>query len=341
MTTDPDDPLHHYDFRNRYPHVRFGTASDRYAGWVGQIYSDAVAAKAAPRQKVVGGTAFRESVLPADSVAEYFDHFDVLEIDHTFYTPLLAHDGTPTRTFHTLQAQADAAPEHARFLLKAPEEFVAPGLRRGGRFTHNPAYLDAEAYQQRFLLPARDLLGARLQGIIAEQGYLRKADSPRPRAFLAGLDRFFDPVAALGVVHHLEIRSPHLLGRALADWAAAAGVGIVLSHWTWLPPLRQQWDLAGARPAAADGSIVLRLLTPLRMNYAEAYTLAHPFNQRVEALANAVSAPEMVQDTLDITRQAARGGWTAWVIANNRAWGNAPKLLQTLAMRLGPPAPRP
>lgn len=29
-----------FDFRGIHPNARFGTASDRYAGWIGQIYPD-------------------------------------------------------------------------------------------------------------------------------------------------------------------------------------------------------------------------------------------------------------------------------------------------------------
>ena len=72
-------------FRHLHPQVKMGTASDRYAGWLGQIYTEErYQGRIGQRTKVVGEHTFTEEVLPVDSVAEYFEHFPVLEIDFTF-----------------------------------------------------------------------------------------------------------------------------------------------------------------------------------------------------------------------------------------------------------------
>ena len=81
--------LDKFQFRNLHPQVLIGTASDRYAGWLGQIYSqDRYQGRITKRTKIIGGKSFIEEVLPVDSVAEYFEHFTVLEIDFIFYRPL-------------------------------------------------------------------------------------------------------------------------------------------------------------------------------------------------------------------------------------------------------------
>ena len=56
-----------YDFRDLHPKVRIGTASDRYAGWIGQIYSEGLY-KISSRNSKVGGKSFKEEVLPVESV---------------------------------------------------------------------------------------------------------------------------------------------------------------------------------------------------------------------------------------------------------------------------------
>lgn len=77
-----------------------GTASDRYSGWVAQIYSEPrYQGRMVKRSKKIGGRSFEEVVLPVDSVREYFDHFEILELDYTFYSVLLDAAGEPTRTF--------------------------------------------------------------------------------------------------------------------------------------------------------------------------------------------------------------------------------------------------
>ena len=74
-----------YLFHGIHPHARFGTASDRYAGWIGQIYSESHRDGIKSRRRKMGGRTFEEQRVPVASVAEYFEHFDVLEIDYTFW----------------------------------------------------------------------------------------------------------------------------------------------------------------------------------------------------------------------------------------------------------------
>ena len=57
-------------------------------------------------------------------------------------------------------------------------------------------------------------------------------------------------------------------------WLEDRGLGFVFSHWTWLPPLRKQWELCGSRFTAANRHVVARLLTPLHLKYADAYAQA-------------------------------------------------------------------
>ena len=73
-----------FDFRGLHPHILLGTASDRYAGWLGQIYTrDRYTGRISKRQKKIKGKSFQEQTLPVDSVQEYFAHFPILEIDYT------------------------------------------------------------------------------------------------------------------------------------------------------------------------------------------------------------------------------------------------------------------
>ena len=103
MKADPD--LHGFRFRDLHPKVFIGTASDRYAGWIGQIYAeDRYRGRISIRPKVVKGRSFREAVLPVESVEEYFEHFSVLELDFTFYRLLKGNDKKPTQAYHVLKS---------------------------------------------------------------------------------------------------------------------------------------------------------------------------------------------------------------------------------------------
>ncbi len=327
-----------HDFREVHPNVRFGTASDRYAGWLGQIYpEDEYAAKVKTRRRKLKGQTFEERTLPVESVVDYFDHFGVLELDFTFYRPLREADGEPSNNFFVLQQYAEYAPDDAAFLLKAPQMFFARTLRRntGGkpRYDDNAHFLNAAAYTQLFHEPALNLLGDRLAGILFEQEYQRVSESPDPQQNVAELDGFFKEIPT-DVQAHLELRSPHLLAPPYFAWLEDRGLGFVFSHWTWLPPIRKQWSLSGERFTAADGSVVSRLLTPLNTPYADAYAAAYPFDQAVPELSETEQARGMVLDATALAFQAERQDFLLNVIANNRAWGNAPALAQAIAYRV-------
>jgi uncharacterized protein YecE (DUF72 family) len=345
---DPD--LAAYDFRGFHPRVRFGTASDRYGGWLGQIYSeDRWASEIKTRRKKLGRQSFEERVLPVECVAEYFDHFETLELDFTFYRPLLEGDGRASSNLFVLGRYAEHAPETARFILKAPQAYTARVLRRGGAgrpaYEDNPTYLDVDAYVSQFLDPARDLLGERLAGVLFEQEYGRVRESPPPEAFIGELDAFFGTVDARcaepRIQTHLEVRSPHLLVQPYFDWLDARGLGFCFSHWTWLPSIKQQWELAGGRFTAANRNVVLRLLTPRKMRYEEAYATAHPFDRPVPELSETRGAREMVDESAALVLRTIEAECTVDVIVNNRAWGNGPALAQAVARRIGDALNRP
>ena len=79
-----------FPFRELPQNILIGTASDRYAGWIGQIYSEGRYEKGITRRShKVGDKTFNEETLPVESVEEYFEHFPLLEIDYTFHHPLL------------------------------------------------------------------------------------------------------------------------------------------------------------------------------------------------------------------------------------------------------------
>ncbi|NOQ96521.1 MAG: DUF72 domain-containing protein, partial [Desulfobacterales bacterium] len=96
--------LETFYFRDLHPNVFMGTASDRYAGWIGQIYSkERYQNSISMRPKAIGGKTLQEEVLPVGSVEEYFQHFSVLELDFTFYSLLFDKDLRPTQNYHVLR----------------------------------------------------------------------------------------------------------------------------------------------------------------------------------------------------------------------------------------------
>ena len=179
MPPKPAADLEKFKFRHLHPQVKIGTASDRYAGWLGQIYTEErYQGRIEQRTKVLGEHSFTEEVLPVDSVAEYFTHFPVLEIDFTFYRTLKDQNGKPTQTFQVLKACQQHLRDGDALLLKVPQVVTAPRLRRGNQYRDNLVYLDTEVFIRQFYWPAVEILGPALAGFIFEKEYLTKQDRP-------------------------------------------------------------------------------------------------------------------------------------------------------------------
>jgi uncharacterized protein YecE (DUF72 family) len=327
-------------FRHLHPQVKMGTASDRYAGWLGQIYTEErYQGRIGQRTKVVGGHTFTEEVLPVDSVAEYFEHFPILEIDFTFYRPLKDKSGKPTQNYQVLRAYQQHLRAGDTLLLKVPQVVTAPKLRRGNQYQDNPAYLNAEVFIHQFYEPALEILGPALAGFIFEQEYLTKQDRPPVTDMAVALDKFFLSIPRDNR-YHLELRTDLYLREPVFEILEKHGVGHVLSHWTWLPPLRKQLAKAGGRFFNAGKQSVIRLLTPLGMRYDDSYIQAYPFDRLVEEMLQ----PEMILDTVDLMELSVKQGVMVNVIINNRAGGNAPLLAQRIAgkfLQRIAPAPKP
>jgi uncharacterized protein YecE (DUF72 family) len=321
--------LERFKFRDLHPNVLVGTASDRYAGWIGQIYSaDRYGSRISSRRHSVGGQSFVETVLPIESVREYFEHFGVLELDFTFYRLLSEPDGQPTQNYHVLQNYRQHLGRDDPLILKVPQIIFAQKLRRGGAFVENPDYLNAGVFSRQFYQPAVELLGNNICGFVFEQEYQRKQGRPPPERMAEELDRFFESIPKDGR-YHMELRTESLLAAPVFAVMKKHGVGQVLSHWTWLPSLRRQYKLSGDTFINAGRQSIVRLLTPRGMRYEEAYAKAHPFDKLVEGMVD----PRMVEDTAKLMWKAAAQKVRIDVIVNNRAGGNAPLIAQQITSR--------
>jgi uncharacterized protein YecE (DUF72 family) len=322
-----------FDFRNLAPGIELGTASDRYAGWLGQIYTPGkYEGKISGRKRRLGGKVFEEKVLPVESVSEYFRHFPVLEIDFTFYRLLLDPSGNPTDNFRVLQSYARHLEPGDRIVLKVPQVVFARRLFRGGAFVPNADYLDPEIFRSHFYEPALSLLGDSLAGLIFEQEYQRAKERQDPEVLAGELRDFFGAIPR-DHRYHLELRTEKYLSPALFQVLEEFGVDQVLSHWTWLPSLKEQYRRSGERFFNSGRHRLIRLLTPRHVKYEEAYAAAFPFDMFQEGMIS----PGMIEDTVSIMRNVVKREGRVTVIVNNRAAGNAPLLAQMIADRLMAP----
>jgi uncharacterized protein YecE (DUF72 family) len=317
-------------FRDLPQSILIGTASDRYAGWIGQIYTKGRYENGISRRSHrVGDQTFTEETLPVESVAEYFDHFPILEIDYTFYRPLLETRGSPSTNYRVLKSYRQQMKKGDLALLKAPQSVIARKLRRGAAFIENEDYLNADIFTKQFYQPAVEILGPCLQGIIFEQEYHVKNDRIPISKYVQDLDDFFGRIPK-DRRYHIELRTEAYWVAPVFEVLKKHGVGLVFSHWTWLPPLRKQLAKAGAEFFSAGAQTVIRLITPLRMSYEESYAKAFPFDKMVPGMLD----PEMIEDTAKIVNEARRDRVQVNLIINNRAGGSAPLIAEKIMDRL-------
>ena len=327
MAKTPEGGSKSFLFRGFESKILIGTASDRYAGWIGQIYSAGRYEKGITRRShKVGDKTFNEETLPVESVTEYFEHFPLLEIDYTFYRLLLEKDGKPTPNFHVLKSYRQHMKEGDLLLMKVPQVIIARKLRRGNGFVENELYLNPELFVKQFYQPAVEILGPCLHGFIFEQEYHRKNERFPIFKLTQDLDEFFGKIPK-DRRYHLELRTEAYLVDPVFDVLKKHGVGLVFSHWTWLPPLRKQFGKVRGKFFNSGRQGVIRLLTPLRMGYEESYAKAFPFDKMVSGMLDG----EMIEDTVKIVKEAIKDKIQVNLIINNRAGGNAPLIAQAFA----------
>jgi len=316
-----------FHFRNLHPRVFLGTASDRYAGWTGQIYSEG-RYRISSRSKRVGGKTFKEEILPVESVAEYFQHFSILELDFTFYRLLLDKGLKPSPSYHTLQAYVKHLNKDDSVILKVPQLVFAQRLWRGGQFMNNPDYLNPAIFNRQFYEPAIDLLGDFITGFIFEQEYQPKKERTSPEEYSEMLASFLDRIPT-DDRYHIETRTDPYLSDQYFGVLEKYGAGQVLSHWTWLPPLGKQFLKSKGRFLNSGGQCIIRLMTPLKMRYSDSYKNAYPFDRLVDGMLS----PQMVEETVEIMSGAIEQGVKVNVVINNRAGGNAPLVARKISDR--------
>jgi hypothetical protein len=86
----------------------------------------------------------------------------------------------------------------------------------------------------------------------------------------------------------------------------------------------------GERFLNSGHQVVIRLITPLRMNHEESYAKPFPFDKIMKGMLD----PEMIEDSIKIVNEVIKDKVRVNLIINNRAGGNAPLIAQKIADRL-------
>jgi uncharacterized protein YecE (DUF72 family) len=291
------------------PLVRFGTSTWTYEGWKGQVYLKD----------------YPKGTFTKHCLTEYWQFpcngsplFRTVGNDSTFYRP---------PTSQQLRAYRDQMPEHGEMCFKVWEEITVPVFAQHPRYgvkagKPNPRFLDAQLFNDLVLTPFRE---AQFQDGAGPFLFEFQRHDLSVGEFTSRLDTFFSRLPT-EFKYAVEIRNAGLLGPEYRKVLEAHGVAHVYNHWSYMPALAEQHKRM-QRTFTAPFT-VLRLLTPLKMSYADAKKRAAPYAKIVAEL------PEMRRDTVALIQQSTSQAKPAYVLVNNRSEGNAPKTIQALVEML-------
>jgi len=120
----------------------------------------------------------------------------------------------------------------------------------------------------------------------------------------------------------VELRNPELLTGVHGEVLKRHGVAHVFNSWTEMPPIGEQVELGWT--LSANFTVARALLKPGR-RYSDAVKQFQPYDRVQEPL------PSLRKDLVRLVSEAHRRRVEAFILANNRAEGNAPGTIRAVA----------
>ncbi|HET7790483.1 MAG TPA: DUF72 domain-containing protein [Gemmatimonadales bacterium] len=284
------------------PAIRFGTSTWTYDGWAGDVYHRPY-----------------RGPQPAKRLEEYarYPLFRTVGIDSAFYDP-------PSE--ETLAAYAKALPPGFPCVSKVWDRITARRFNKDPKWgkdagTRNPDFLNAQLFKDAVLLPYSRVFRDHAGCFVFEFQAMRGRDLPGPGEWAEELDRFFTELPA-EFRYGVELRNAELLHPLHGEVLKRHQVAHVFNSWTEMPTIGQQLQLSFVFPAPFT---VARVLLRPGRRYADAVERFRPYDRVQEP------NPELRGDLLRLIAEAQRRRLEAFILANNRAEGNAPGTVRALA----------
>ena len=276
--------------------IRFGTSTWTYDGWMGDVY----------HRRYRGPQ-------PAKRLEEYVRYplFRTVGIDSAYYEP-------PSE--EVLGAYAQALPPEFPCVSKVWDRITAKRLDQA-RGAPNPDFLNAPLFKEAVLDPYARAFRDHAGCFVFEFQAMRGKDLPDPLEWADQLGAFLEQLPR-DFRYAVELRNPELFTDIHGDVLRHHRVAHVFNSWTEVPTIGAQLDLSWTFPA--DFTIARALLKPGR-RYADAVKAFEPYDRIQEPL------PDLRSDILRLVEAALRRRIEAFILANNRAEGNAPGTIREVA----------
>ena len=242
---------------------------------------------------------------PAKRLEEYVRYplFRTVGIDSAFYEP-------PSEA--VLRAYAQALPPGFPCVSKVWDQITVK---------QNPDFLNATLFKDAVLGPYDRAFRDHAGCFVFEFQAMRGRDLPDPLAWADQLDAFLGQLPA-GFRYAVELRNPELFTGLHGEVLKRHRVAHVFNSWTEMPTIGEQLQQSWAFPA--DFTVVRALLKPGR-RYADAVKAFEPYDRIQEP------QPELRRDLIKAIQEVLRRRIEAFILANNRAEGNAPGTIREVA----------
>src|SRR5881296_343226 len=286
------------------PAIRFGTSTWTYDGWAGEVYHRPY-----------------RGAEPARRLEEYVRYplFRTVGIDSAFYEP-------PSE--EVLTAYARALPPGFPCVSKVWDRITARRLSQdagqpGLAGMRNPDFLNVALFKEAVIGPYERSFRDHAGCFVFEFQAMRGKDLPDPLQWADQLDDFLGELPR-DFRYAVELRNPELLTPVHGEVLKRHGVAHVFNSWTEMPPIGEQLDLGWTFPA--EFTVARALLKPGR-RYTDAVKQFQPYDRVQEPL------PDLRQDLVRLVSEAQRRRVEAFILANNRAEGNAPGTIRAVARK--------
>jgi len=282
--------------------IRFGTSTWTYDGWFGDVYHR-----------------HYRGAQPARRLEEYarYPLFRTVGIDSAFYDP-------PSE--NELDSYARVLPPGFPCVSKVWDRITAKRLGQdvpqpGLAGMRNPDFLNPALFKDNVLVPYSRVFRDHAGCFVFEFQSMRGKDLPDPLQWADQLDDFLGELPR-DFRYAVELRNPELLTPLHGEVLKRHSVAHVFNSWTEMPPIGEQIDLGWT--FTTNFTVARALLKPGR-RYSDAVKQFQPYDRVQEP------QPALRRDLLQLINASLRRRIEAFILANNRAEGNAPGTIRAVA----------
>ncbi len=225
-----------------------------------------------------------------------------------------------------LQSYARALPPGFPCVSKVWDRITAKRLGQdapqpGLAGMRNPDFLNPGLFKDHVIGPYSRVFRDHAGCFVFEFQSMRGKDLPDPLQWADQLDDFLKELPR-DFRYAVELRNPELLTGVHGEVLKRHGVAHVFNSWTEMPSIGEQVDLGWTFPT--NFTVARALLKPGR-RYSDAVKQFQPYDRVQEPV------PSLRNDLVRLVSRAHQRRVEAYILANNRAEGNAPGTIRAVA----------